>query len=255
MTTLTLLVKALHNAQLKQVDELLRSQFEDLGVEVEVLGSTVNRWVQVSLSGEDEAIATNYIKKEIGTCPITLADVQESAVLKGYISKVDMEQLRVDIGVLEPKGTQATIPTATLQAQLANGKEMPLKKIAETYGLVEGLPLTVKIMPSSGEELQAELSATQLERLEGWQQSLLDRLIVLGAAKETLESVLERTRLDRDVIDVETLGFFEHALTCKFGTDARGLISRLGRYLRNSVFVVFDADKIRSFLGEQGLTL
>ncbi len=45
MTTLTLLVKALHSAQLKQIDDLLKSQFEDLDVEVDVLGNTVNRWL------------------------------------------------------------------------------------------------------------------------------------------------------------------------------------------------------------------
>ncbi len=236
---------------------MLKAEFEDLDVEVTVLGKTINKWVQVSLSGEDAAIAANYIKKEIGTCPTTLVSVQDSLVLKGYISKVDAnkQHLKVDVGVFEPKVTQAIVPLTRLQAQLANSKEVALKKIAEIYGLVEGLPLTIKITLASGEDLQAELSATQLERLHGWQQSLLDRLIILGASKETVESVLERTRLTRDVIDVEVLGMFEHALTCKLGTDATGLIPRIGKYMRNSTFVVFNSQKIRKFLGEQGLTL
>ena len=67
--------------------------------------------------------------------------------------------------------------------------------------------------------------------------------------------MLERTRLNRDVIGIETLGMFEHALTCKLGTDAAGLISIVGRYMRNSVFVIFNAKKSIDFLGEQGLTL
>ncbi len=75
------------------------------------------------------------------------------------------------------------------------------------------------------EELQAELTVEQVEKLHSWQQSLLDRLIILGASKETIENVLERTRLTRDVIDVEALGMFEHALTCKLGTNAAGLVS------------------------------
>jgi hypothetical protein len=70
----------------------------------------------------------------------------------------------------------------------------------------------------------------------------------LGASKETIENVLERTRLTRDVIDIEVLGLFEHALTCKLGTDAAGLVSLMGRYLRNSVFVVFNAKKSADFL-------
>ena len=52
--------------------------------------------------------------------------------------------------------------------------------------------------------------------------------------------VLERTRLNRDVIGMEALGLFEHALTCKLGTDAAGLIPRIGRYMRHADFSVFN---------------
>jgi hypothetical protein len=89
----------------------------------------------------------------------------------------------------------------------------------------------------------------------GWGQSLLDRLIVLGASKDTVENVLERIRLNRDVIGVEALGMFEFALACKFGTDAAGLVSIVGRYLRHSLLVVFDAKKNVDYSSEQGLTL
>ena len=60
MATLTLLVKASNVGQLKKIDDLLKSEFENLDLDVKVLGNPVNRWVQVSLSGEDEAIATSY---------------------------------------------------------------------------------------------------------------------------------------------------------------------------------------------------
>jgi hypothetical protein len=251
MTTLTLLVRASHSAQLKQVDELLKSQFEDLDVEMKVLGNTVNRWVQVSVSGEDEGVAASYIKKKIGTCPTSLENVENSSVLKGYILKFDdnRQELNVDVGVFEPKVTPAAISLARLQTQLANGKEVPLKKIAEIHGLAEGLPITIKVVGFVENEgvLEAELSAAHVERLHAWQQSLLDRLIILGASKETVESVLERTRLSRDVINVDALGLFEHVLTCKLGTDAAGVIPKIGRYLRNSVFVVFNARKSIGF--------
>jgi hypothetical protein len=248
MTTLTLLVKASNLGQAKQIDELLKIQFENLDVEVQVLTNAANRWVQVSLSGEDEAVATSYINREIGTCPTNLENAKNYPVLRGYVSKVDLnkQELVVDVGIFEPKVVLATVPLAILQAQLEEGKKADLKKIAETYALAERSPLSVKsVSPITEdiEELQAELSAQQVEKLHGWQLSLLDRLIILGASREIIDSVLERTRLTRDVIDIETLGMFEHALTCKLGTDAAGLVSIMGRYLRNSVFVVFNAKK------------
>jgi hypothetical protein len=253
---LTLLVKAWNGGQLKQIDELLQIQFEELDVEMKILGNSINRWVQVSVSGEDEAVAAAYIRKEIGICPTNLEAIEDGAELKGYVSKVDgNKQLIVDVGVFEPKIIQAAVPLAALQAQLLGGKEVELKKIVEAYTIAEGLPISIKIISRGEESLGAELSPRQVNKFCSWQQSLLDRLIILRASKDLVNTTLERTRLDRDVIDVEELGMFEYALTCKLGTEAKGLIPRVGRYMRNAVFVVFSAKRSIDFLGEQGLTL
>jgi hypothetical protein len=252
MTTLTLLVKASNLGQVKQIDELLKTQFTDLDVELEVSNNTTNRWIQVTFSGEDEAVATSYINKEIGTCPTSLENIKNYPVLRGYISKLDLtkQELSVDVGIFEPKIVLLSLPLASLQMQLVEGRKVDLKKIAEIYGLAERSPLSIKpISPitEGTEGLQAELAKEQVEKLHDWQQSLLDRLIILGASLETIENVLERTRLTRDVIEIETLGMFEHALTCKLGTNAAGLVSIVGRYLRNSTFVVFNAKKSLDF--------
>ncbi len=254
-TTLTLLVKASNAGLLKHIEDLLKDEFENLDLEVKVLGSPVNKWVQVSLSGDDEAIATNYINKEIGTCPISIKRIENLSVLKGYISKVDTvkQELKVDVGIFEPKIIQAVIPLAYLQAQLAGGKKIDLKKISDIYGLQENLPLSIKVNDpnvAESEQLQAELSAAQIEKLDLWQHSLLDRLIILRASIGEVEEVLERTRLNRDVIDTEKLGLFEHALTCKLGTDATGLIPKIGRYMRHAIFIVFNSKKVTDFIAE-----
>jgi len=259
MTTLTLLVKASHGGQLKQIQDLLNSEFEDLDVEAKVLGNRVNRWVQVELSGEDQTIATSYINNKIGTCPMNLENAKSLGILTGYISKVDKDkqELKVDIGVFEPKIVQAVIPKAKLQVQLVHGKILDLTRIGEVFGLVEGLPIKVQLASSDSEEelVQAELSTEEIARLHNWQMSLLDRLIVLGASKTGVELVLERTRLNRDVIDVEELGLFVHALTCKLGTQAAGLIPRIGKYMRYSVFVVFSPKRFPEFLSDETITV
>ena len=111
MTDLTLFVKAFNGGQLKQIDELLQSQFEDLSVEAKLTADPANKWVQVHIEGEDEVIAAAYAKKEIGTCPVSLDNVEVGAVLKGYISKLDESrmQLTVDVGVFEPNVIQAAV--------------------------------------------------------------------------------------------------------------------------------------------------
>jgi hypothetical protein len=260
MTNLTLLVKAFNPKQLKQVDDLLKSELGELDLEISVSANPANKWVQVSLSGEDEAIATNYINQKIGTCPANLKKIKEQSVLKGYISKVDLtkEELWVDVGVFEPKIVQAIISLNSIRAQLANGRAVDLKKISELFGFHEGLPLSIKItgLPVDGAGvLQAEFSAEQLEKIHFWERSLLDRLIVLRASLSEVEAVVERTHLDRDVIGIEELGIFEHALTCKLGTDGAGLVSKMGRYMRNAVFVVYNPRNVRVFIGETALNV
>jgi hypothetical protein len=259
MTDLTLLIKTSSSRQLKQIDDLLKSEFENLDVDVKVLDSP-HKWVRISISGEDEVIATSYINKKIGTCPISIKKIINFSILKGYISKVDTtnQALTVDIGVFEPKIIQATIPLAYLQAQLADGQKVTLQKIVEIYGLNENLPLIIKVVQVNDSEefvLQAELSPEQVEKINLWRQSLLDRLIILGASLGEIETVLERTRLNRDIIGVEALGMFEHALTCKLGTDAAGLVSQVGRYMRNSRFIVFNPKKQLNSIGKLALSL
>jgi hypothetical protein len=248
MTTLTLLVKSSRAWQLKAIDEMLQTQFEELDVEARVLTNSKTKWVQIELSGEDETIATNYINKIFGACPVSVENAKAMESLNGYISQVDSnkQELRVDIGVFEPKVAQAVLSVASLQTALVNGKKFTLQQIAELFGLAEGVPVSVKVNweHSSEEELSAELSEEQIVKLVSWQMSLLDRLIILGTSKETVTEVLERTHLGRDVIDVEALSAFDFALTCKLGTDATGLVPRMGRYMRGTVFVVFNADKL-----------
>jgi hypothetical protein len=75
MTTLTLLTKINNRRQLKQLDQILKVEFEGLEVEAKILGTVGDRWAQLALTGEDENIATSYILKEIGVCPTDLERV------------------------------------------------------------------------------------------------------------------------------------------------------------------------------------
>jgi len=250
MTHMALFVRAFNSSQLKQINDVLQNQFADLDVKVALEVDSASRWVKLALEGEDAAVAASFARKKIGTVPKTLDAVEVDAELKGYVSKLDESrgQLLIDVGIFQPKVYLAVVPLATLQAQLVDGKESPLKAIAEAYGIAEGLPVTVRVT-AKGDSLKAELASGLVEKLKMWQQSLLDRLIILRASKDLVDATLKRTYLARDVIEVEQLGFFEFALTCKLGTEARGLIPRLGRFMRNAVFVVFSATKSIDFLG------
>lgn len=234
---------------------MLRRPFEALGVTVAVVGTIADRWVQVDISGEDAAVATNYLVKEFGFCPTTTENLMKDGEVKGYI--VDLgksaEEIHVDIGVFQPSVVYAVVSLRSLQEQLVGGNKLALKKIVELFGFCNDLPLNLEITETNGAAVttgnhrQAKLSVTQIERFVSWQESLLDRLIVLGASHHEIKKTLNMMGLNRDVIAVEPLGTFEYALTCKLGTDAAGLIKNIGRKLKHATFTVFNPRKIRQF--------
>jgi hypothetical protein len=252
MTTLTLLTKASNDNQLKQIGEALKAPLGGLEVEVKILGVVAGGWVQIMLSGEDEGIATNYVIQEVGLCPSSFENAKKFSTLKGYIKSIGKNggELSVDVGVLQPKIVHATVPLRHLQAELVDGRKIAPIKIAELFGFCEGLPVNVKVngLDEKASRIDAELSSEQIRKYAVWRESLLDRLLVLGPSLHEVEATIEHARLDRDVIDVEPLGLFEYALTCKLGTDAAGLIPKIGRNLKNARFTVFNPKTLRHFL-------
>ncbi|MBT0158838.1 DUF2110 family protein [Candidatus Bathyarchaeota archaeon A05DMB-2] len=252
MTTLTLLTKANDSSQLEQIGKILHDSLEGLEIETKILDMVADRWVQIALDGEDEGIAANYVAKEIGICPVSLQGLKRFSAINGCLISLEKsrEELLLDVGVFQPKTVYAAVPLRVLQAQLVDGRKIALKKIAELYGLCEDLPVNIKITSIIEEEdrVEAELSNAQLSKFKVWRESLLDRLLVLGASLAEVKVALARATLDRDIIDVEPLGLLEHALTCKLGTDAAGLIPKIGRSLKKAKFAVFDPKRLRQFL-------
>jgi hypothetical protein len=252
MLTLTLLAKAYNNSQLDLVEKSLRFALKDLNVETKVVGATSRRWIQVAISGEDEKVASNYLADEIGLCPVGVEKIKKFSAIRGRIISIDKNsgKLCVDIGVYQPKTIDISIPLRYLQAQLLDGRKASLKEIVELYGFCDNLPLGTKISDIDMEHklVEAILSEEQLILYEKWLKSLLDRLIILGASLEEIKSALKMAKCNRDVINIEPLGLFEYAVVCKLGTDAEGLIPKIGRNLRNAVFAVFDPKRVLEFL-------
>jgi hypothetical protein len=251
MTTITLLSKIYNSHQLKQIDTTLEELLGDLSVETTVTGTAANKWVQLELSGEDEAIAAKLLEREMGFCPVDISNIKKFDTVKGYISHFEKskEQLVLDIGIFEPTTIYANIPLSHLQTHLVEGKKTSLKKLGELWGLSENVPLNIKILEVKPDHnrIEAELQASQIRKFTLWKDSLLDRLIVTGASRSELNIVITQEGLNRDVIDIEVLGTFEHALVCKLGTDAAGLIGRIGRRLRKAKFTVFNPKNVISF--------
>jgi len=251
MPTVTLFAKAYNNRRLDSFDKNLRSTLEGLKVEVKTCGATARGWIQISVSGEDENVALRYLDDRIGLCPASFEDIHRFSTIKGRITNLEnsRSELRIDMGVFSPSIYDTTIPLARLQAQLADGRKTTLKEIAGLFGFSENLPITVKIdnVDKDKSLIEAEVAEKQRRHYIAWAESMLDRLLILGSSHSGIELAVEQAGLNRDVVNIEPLGGFEYAVVCKLGTDAVGLIPRIGKNLRNASMAVFSPRRIFTF--------
>jgi hypothetical protein len=250
MFTLTLPIKIYANSQLKYVEKFLKATLENLQVEAKVCGLTSHGWVEASISGEDENVAMRYLIEQIGSCPTDLARIGKFLELKSRIKALakSENELSVDIGI----DVDVTISLQHLQAQLADGRKVSLGKLAELFDFCENMPLSIKILDidKNTNRAKAILAESQLGQYRNWTKSLLDRLIILGASPYEVKLTLKETDLHRDVLEIESLGLFEYAVKCKLGTDALGLIPKLGKKLRSAYFAVFNSEKVLGFFND-----
>jgi hypothetical protein len=257
MPTVTLLSKIHNNHQLKLVEDYAKSTLKGLKVQIKSVEATTNNWVQITFSGEDEKAALSYIENKIGICPVHMKNLKKFSTTKGYLTSLDKNkgEIHVDVGIISPKTLCATIPLQHLQAQLADGRKIALKKLAELYGFCENLPLTVKVIELNENHIEATIAEAQLKLYKKWIKSLLDRLIILGASPHEIRKALKNSKCQNDIVEIESLGLFEYAIACKLGTDAVGLIPKIGKHLPNATLQTFNPKTLLEFFESLNINL
>jgi len=253
MPTITLLEKVYGPFSQQLFQTKLASLCRDLKVEAKVIDRTSRGWLRVELTGEDQEVAMEFLNREIGVAPVCIEKAKKFSTIKGRIIFAGREEhgLRVDIGVYSPRIYDAIIPLERLQAQLADGKDIPLQRLIELYCFRDHMPLHVKIVKDvkpEHEQIEAELSNTQISEFARWINSNLDRLMVFGATLSQLKHAIKVSGHNRDIIRVETFGLLEHAVICKLGTDAIGLTPKLGSHLYTATLAPFSPKKIRKII-------
>lgn len=206
-----------------------------LEARIRISGQIGRGWTKVEVQGEDEAVAINQLRKSFGFTPSSLEALELPCILDGYavdVGKVGYG-IYVDVGLSSLDILDALIPLHSLRAQLTDGCKVSARRIAEVYGIVDNLPLSLRLtrIDPDARRLEAEFSDAQITLFEGWVRDGLERVLALGIPLEDAEEALRRARLRRDVVEIESLGLFEHCFLCKLGTQAPGIIGRVGRYL------------------------
>jgi hypothetical protein len=260
MPKVTVLEKLYGSGSPETFEKLYSSLISGLEVQLHFAGVTDRGWIQLNVSGEDETAALSFLEHEVGLAPASHATLKKFSVIQGKVvfSGKSEEELYVDLGFSSDNNYDVTISEERLRAQLADGREVPLRTLVDLFCLYDNLSLEVKIGKVDGESRIAEaiLSEKQIKLFNNWIRSRFDRLIIMGSLFSDVDRIVKKTRHFRDIIKIESLGFFEQVVLCKLGTDAVGLIPKLGRYLKKSaVLVPFSPKKILKTLGNQTFDL
>ncbi len=258
MPLVTLFEKAYGSFSPEMFNPFFSSLCKGLRVRLRVVGKTDRGWIQIEVSGDDEIAALRFINEERGLAPISSDGLKRFSLLRGRVifSEKNKKELRVDIGVFYPETCDAVVPLERLRAQLADGKKLLFRQIVESFCLYENMPIEVKIaerVKAQSRLVEAMLSEEQLSQFSHWIRSGLDRLLILGTLFSNVEYAIKASKHSRDVIRIDSLGLFEHAILCKLGTDAVGLIPKLGRLLKDAVLVPFSPRKIRQLVNRSHL--
>lgn len=202
------------------------SEFNGLDSSIEV-SVQKNRFF-VDLEGDDAEVCVNLLYKEFGK-PVSKSEIEPEAEYKGFIQKIDPDQLTVNIGF------ELTVAAASLE-QFGAGSA---GQIAARFGMIPYLPVTVTVLPDGS----AAFTKPQIDLWWSWQKTSTDRIFVNGATRSQVKAALQKKGHGRDVYGVEKLGLTECVIICKEKTDGPGIVSSIGRILPSQMGVLLGTKK------------
>ncbi|TMI08489.1 DUF2110 family protein [Candidatus Bathyarchaeota archaeon] len=204
------------------------------GLEMESDFGQQGQWLQVRARGEDADAFLNLLKQEYGEASVSRSSLEKWNIVRGFVAGAGRigYGVYVDIGIQEPRPKDALYPLHRMRAQLADGEPKSAREILDANALVDFVPLRMIVTELEGENISVELDDVARDNLVSWRKYPFDRVIVVGADKAFVENAVRASGLQGDVVKVESLSLFVQSVLCKIGTEAPGVIAKIGNRLR-----------------------
>ncbi len=204
------------------------------GLKMESAFGQQGQWLQVRARGEDADAFLNLLKREYSEALVSRSSLEKWDVVRGFVAGAGRigYGVYVDIGIREPRPKDALYPLHRMRAQLADGEPRSAREILDGNALVDYVPLKMIVTELEGENISVELDDRARDNLVSWRKYPFDRVIVVGADKAFVENAVRASGLESDVVKVESLSLFVQSIICKIGTEAPGVIAKIGNRLR-----------------------
>ena len=218
-----------------------------LSASVGLQGFSKRGWTIIDVKGDDYEIVAELIARKLGLTHTDFSSIELFGNYDGILSEVTAKDLGVDVGLEAPRPQTIRVNLGTLRAQLCDGKNLSMKELTENYCLIPNTKVTVRITllhPES--EIEGWFADSQLALLSNWISMRLDRILVFNCSRREVDLAIKKANIERDTISVEHLTLTTHSVLCKLGTDAVGLMPKLGAVLRNRELKPFIPARIAS---------
>jgi hypothetical protein len=122
---------------------------------------------------------------------------------------------------------------------------MVMRDLVDDYCFFPGSRVDIRTT-SLFPDIEGWLADSQTDLFSDWISMRLDRILVFESSEREVDSAIRRANIGRDIIAVEHITLTTHSVLCKLGTDAVGLIPKLGSFLRNRELKPFIPRRILS---------
>lgn len=217
------------------LEESLSKLKEGLSASTKLIGLSDRGWAKIEIDGEDCEILHEIVSRKLIRAQTDLDQVDAQGTYSGIVNGIGAN-LEVDIGLEKPAPWNVSISLRTLRAQLCDGKPLSGMEIGEYYCIHPGERLTVRLtrIDQGVGKIEGWLADSQIDLFSELIASRLERLQVYSCTRRRLAFALRKAKLERDVISVESNTLVTQSVVCKLGTNAVGLIPKLGAVLRKS---------------------
>lgn len=204
------------------------------GLAVEWGSSLIHGWLTINARGDDAEAFSNLLRKKMGEAPVEISRIEKWDNLKGYITGAGGVGfgVYVDVGVLEPRPKDALYPLHRLRAQLSEGMQESVKQVLAANALVDYFPVKTVVTEIERDKITVELADETQRMLLSWRKYPLDRLVAVGLSSDQAQKLVRQMRPTSDIIEICPLSLFVQSFVLKVGTNAPGIIAKIGSRLR-----------------------
>jgi hypothetical protein len=229
-----------------ELDTAIRSVATALSATAKFSAFSKRGWTTINVEGDDSEVLVELLSRKFGLAVTDANKIESYGNYRGFIQDISSDLL-VDVGIELPEAILVTVKSSSLLAQLADGKRsLPANYVADCYGMLPDLPISIRLSKpvTSATPLQGWLSDSQISLFSDWIRCGLERIQAFDCLPGQLSHAIREARLERDIVSTDHLSLTTHSLVCKIGTNAVGLIPRLGAILRRSRLVPFVPQRI-----------